>query len=460
LAILVTEADECVRRYVVSVREGSMPSTTTRKTEQSRRLQQRAESMIPGGVNSPVRAFRAVGGDPLFILRGKGSHIWDADENEYIDYIGSWGPLILGHAETNVLDAILGAACNGTSFGASTPSEADLAELVLAAFPPMQKVRFVSSGTEATMSAIRLARAYTKRKYIVKFEGCYHGHADALLVKAGSGVATLGIPGSAGVPEEFIQFTLALPFNNLSVVEHAFQRFKHQIACVIVEPVVGNMGCVPAADDYLVGLRMLTERERSVLIFDEVMTGFRVAFGGAQELYNIRPDLTTMGKIIGGGLPVGAYGGSKEIMDLVAPLGPMYQAGTLSGNPLAMAAGCAMLKQLRDRKGEIYPRLEQLSAELVEGVAAAAKEAGVALCHNRVGSMFTWFFNQGPVTDWDSASKSNTEAFGKFFRSMLDSGVYLPPSQYEAAFLGATHTEEDVQRTIAAAKQAFAAVRG
>jgi len=324
----------------------------------------------------------------------------------------------------------------------------------------MQKVRFVSSGTEATMSAIRLARAYTKRKYIVKFEGCYHGHADALLVKAGSGVATLGIPGSAGVPEEFTQFTLALPFNNLSVVEHAFQKFKHQIACVIVEPVVGNMGCVPAADDYLVGLRLLTEREHSVLIFDEVMTGFRVAFGGAQELYNIRPDLTTMGKIIGGGLPVGAYGGPKEIMDLVAPLGPMYQAGTLSGNPLAMAAGCAMLKQLRDRKGEIYPRLEKLSGELVEGVAGAAKEAGVALCHNRVGSMFTWFFQKGPVTDWDSASKSNTEAFGKFFRSMLESGVYLPPSQYEAAFLGAAHTEEDVQRTVAAAKQAFAAVRG
>ena len=437
-----------------------MPSTTSRKTEQSRRLQQRAESMIPGGVNSPVRAFRAVGGDPPFIVRGKGSHIWDADENEYIDYIGSWGPLILGHAEPNVLDAILGAACNGTSFGASTPSEADLAELVLGAFPSMQKVRFVSSGTEATMSAIRLARAYTKRKYIVKFEGCYHGHADALLVKAGSGVATLGIPGSAGVPEEFIQFTVALPFNNLSVVEHAFQKFKHQIACVIVEPVVGNMGCVPAADDYLVGLRMLTERERSVLIFDEVMTGFRVAFGGAQELYNIRPDLTTMGKIIGGGLPVGAYGGPKEIMDLVAPLGPMYQAGTLSGNPLAMAAGCAMLKQLRDRKGEIYPRLEKLSADLVDGVAAAAKETGVALCHNRVGSMFTWFFKKGPVTDWDSASKSNTEAFGKFFRSMLDSGVYLPPSQYEAAFVGATHTEEDVQRTIAAAKEAFAAARG
>src|SRR5207302_838431 len=302
------------------------------------------------------------------------------------------------------VEAVILAARNGTGVGASTPAEADLAEVVLSAFPHMQKVRFVNSGTEATMSAIRLARAYTKRKYIVKFEGCYHGHADALLVKAGSGVATLGIPGSAGVPEEFTQFTLALPFNNLAAVEHAFQKFKHQIACVIVEPVVGNMGCVPAADDYLVALRLITERERSVLIFDEVMTGFRLAFGGAQELYNIRPDLTTMGKIIGGGLPVGAYGGPSEIMDLVAPLGPMYQAGTLSGNPLAMAAGIATLKQLRDRKQEIYPRLEALSGKLVDGVAAAAKEAGVEFCHNRVGSMFTWFFAQGPVTDWDSAA--------------------------------------------------------
>src|ERR1700758_5617293 len=431
-----------------------MPSTTSPKTEQSRRLQLRAESMIPGGVNSPVRAFRSVGGDPRFIVRGKGSHIWDADENELIDYIGSWGPLILGHAEPNVLDAIVGAACNGTSFGASTPLEADLAELALGAFPNMQKVRFVSSGTEATMSAIRLARAYTKRKYIIKFEGCYHGHADCLLVKAGSGVATLGIPGSAGVPEEFTMFTIALPFNNLSAVEHAFSKYKHQIACVIVEPVVGNMGCVPAADDYLVALRLITERERAVLIFDEVMTGFRVAFGGAQEVYNIRPDLTTMGKIIGGGLPVGAYAGPKEIMDLVAPLGPMYQAGTLSGNPLAMAAGCAMLKQLRDRRQEVYPQLEKLSAELVLGVAAAAKDAGVPLCHNCVGSMFTWFFTPGPVTGWDSASKSDTEAFGCFHRAMLDGGVYLPPSQYEAAFLSAAHTEQDIQHTIVAAKQA------
>src|ERR1700720_2220508 len=296
-----------------------MPSTTTRKTEQSKKLQERAESMIPGGVNSPVRAFKAVGADPPFILRGKGSHIWDADENEFIDYIGSWGPLILGHAEPNVLDAIVGAACNGTSFGASTPSEADLAELVLGAFPKMQKVRFVSSGTEATMSAIRLARAYTKRKYIVKFEGCYHGHADALLVKAGSGVATLGIPGSAGVPDEFVQFTIALPFNDAEAIELAFKKFKHQIACVIVEPVVGNMGCVLPAKGYLEQLRRITEREKSVLIFDEVMTGFRVAFGGAQELFAIKPYLTTLGKIIGGGLPVGAYGGRSEIMNLVAP---------------------------------------------------------------------------------------------------------------------------------------------
>jgi glutamate-1-semialdehyde 2,1-aminomutase len=436
-----------------------MPSTTSRKTEQSRRLQQRAESMIPGGVNSPVRAFGAVGGDPPFIVRGKGSRIWDADENEFIDYVGSWGPLILGHAAPDVLDAIVSAACNGTSFGASTPSEADLAELVIGAFPHVQKVRFVSSGTEATMSAIRLARAYTKRKYIIKFEGCYHGHSDSLLVKAGSGVATLGIPGSAGVPEEFTQFTLALPFNDIKAVEHAFSKFKHQIACVIVEPIVGNMGCVPGADDYLVALRLITERENSVLIFDEVMTGFRVAYGGAQELYGIRPDLTTMGKIIGGGLPVGAYGGPNEIMNLVAPLGPMYQAGTLSGNPLAMAAGCAMLRHLRDRKQEIYPRIDKLSAQLVEGVAAAAKGAGVPLSYNRVGSMFTWFFTAEPVKNWESASRSNTQSFGKFFRAMLDHWVYLPPSQYEAAFLGAAHTEQEVEQTIAAARQAFAAVK-
>jgi glutamate-1-semialdehyde 2,1-aminomutase len=428
-----------------------------RKLEQSRKLQKRAEMMIPGGVNSPVRAFRAVGGDPPFVVRGKASHIFDADGNEYIDYIGSWGPLILGHAAPVVIEALGAALRNGTSFGASTPAEADLAELVLSAFPHMQKVRFVSSGTEATMSAIRLARAYTRRKYIVKFEGCYHGHADALLVKAGSGVATLGIPGSAGVPEEFTQFTLALPYNDTDALEDAFKKFKQQIACLIAEPVVGNMGCVPPARGYLEALRAVTANDGALLIFDEVMTGFRLAFGGAQELYTIKPDLTTLGKIIGGGLPVGAYGGPAEIMDLVAPLGPMYQAGTLSGNPLAMAAGYAQLRYLKDHK-EIYSRLDKLSGDLVAGVAAAAKSAGVATTANRVGSMFTWFFTPGPVTDWDSASRSDTEAFARFFRNLLDAGVYLPPSQYEAAFLSAAHTEEDIQKTVAAAKQAFAMV--
>src|SRR6202047_754297 len=426
-----------------------------RKTEQSRELQKRAEQFIPGGVNSPVRAFRAVGGEPLYIVRGRGPHIWDADGNEYVDYIGSWGPLILGHAAPPVVEAGISAARKGTSFGASTPAEADLAELVISAFPHMQKVRFGSSGTEATMSAIRLARAYTKRKYIVKFEGCYHGHADALLVKAGSGIATLGIPGSAGVPEEFIQFTLALPFNDTDALEHAFKKFKHEIACVIVEPVVGNMGCVPASGGYLAALRLITQREKSVLIFDEVMTGFRLSFGGAQELYGVKPDLTTMGKIIGGGLPVGAYGGPSEIMDLVAPLGPVYQAGTLSGNPLAMAAGYATLSYLREHK-DVYSKLDKLAAEVVAGVATAAKDAGVTMFHNRVGSMFTWFFAPGPVTDWTSATRSDAEAFGRFFRAMLENGIYLPPSQYEAAFLSAAHTEHDVQQTVAAAEQAFA----
>jgi glutamate-1-semialdehyde 2,1-aminomutase len=429
----------------------------SRKLDQSRRLQQRAEQFMPGGVSSPVRAFKAVEGQAPFIVRGQGSHIWDADGNEYIDYVSSWGPLILGHAEPGVLDAILNAAGNGTSFGASTPSEADLAELVVQAFPTVDKIRFVSSGTEATMSAIRLARAFTKRKYIIKFEGCYHGHADSLLVKAGSGIATLGIPGSAGVLDEISQFTIALPFNDTEVLEQAFSKFKHQVACVIVEPVVGNMGCVPGSGEYLANLRTITQRENSILIFDEVMTGFRLAYGGAQELYGIKPDMTTFGKIIGGGLPVGAYGGRADIMELVAPVGPMYQAGTLSGNPLAMAAGIAQLKHLRDKKGEIYPRLESLGAKLVEGVAAAAKGAGVKLCFNRVGSMFTWFFTEGPVTDWESAAKADTAAFGKFFRAMLDAGVYLPPSQFEAAFLGAAHTEEDVQKTIEAARKAFAA---
>jgi glutamate-1-semialdehyde 2,1-aminomutase len=426
-----------------------------RKLDECQRLQKRAEQLIPGGVNSPVRGFKAVECEAPFIVRGEGARIWDADGNQYIDYIGSWGPLILGHAEPGVIEAILSAAVNGTSFGASTPSEADLAELVIEAFPSVQKVRFVSSGTEATMSAIRLVRAFTKRKFVIKFEGCYHGHADSLLVKAGSGIATLGIPGSAGVLEEVSQFTIALPFNDTEAVEQAFSKYRHQIAGVIVEPVVGNMGCVPASGGYLANLRTITQREKTVLIFDEVMTGFRVAYGGAQELYGIKPDLTTFGKIIGGGLPVGAYGGSDEIMSLVAPLGPMYQAGTLSGNPLTMAAGIAQLKHLREKKGEIYPKLESLSAKLVEGVARMAKEKGVPLSFNRVGSMFTWFFTPGPVTDWSSASESDTAAFGRFFQKMLDAGIYLPPSQFEAAFLSAAHSEEDVQKTIDTAKGAL-----
>jgi glutamate-1-semialdehyde 2,1-aminomutase len=389
------------------------------------------------------------------MARGQGAHLWDADGNQYIDYVGSWGPLILGHAPASVVQAVVAAARNGTSFGASVAQEADLAELVIAAFPHIQKVRFVNSGTEAVMSAIRLARAYTKRKFVVKFEGCYHGHADGLLAKAGSGIATLGIPGSAGVPQEFTQFTLALPFNDAETLEYAFNKFKHQIAAVIVEPVVGNMGCVPASGGYLAALRAITQREKTVLIFDEVMTGFRVAFGGAQELYGIRPDLTTLGKIIGGGLPVGAYGGASEIMDLVAPLGPMYQAGTLSGNPLAMAAGVATLQTLKDKRAEIYPQLEKLSALLVDGVAGIAKDAGISMRANRVGSMFTWFFTPNAVTDWTSAAKSDTQAFARFHRAMLDQGIYLPPSQYEAAFLSAAHTETNIQETIAAARKSL-----
>src|SRR5512142_1179518 len=345
-----------------------------RKLDRSRELQKRAEQLIPGGVNSPVRAFRSVGGEPPFLVRGEGSRVFDADGNSYIDYVGSWGPMILGHAAPQVTEAVIAAARNSTSFGASTPTEADLAEAVIGAFPSMEKVRFVSSGTEATMSAIRLARAFTERKFIIKFEGCYHGHSDALLVKAGSGVATLGIPGSAGVPEEFVQFTLALPYNDPSAVEEAFKKYKRQIACVIVEPVVGNMGCVPPQKGYLDALRYLTSRENALLIFDEVMTGFRVAFGGAQELYGTRPDLTTLGKVIGGGLPVGAYGGPAEVMDMVAPLGPVYQAGTLSGNPLAMAAGMATLCSLRDNR-EIYGRLDRMAGMLVTMVEEAAKEA-------------------------------------------------------------------------------------
>ncbi len=422
--------------------------------DKSKELHARASRVIPGGVNSPVRAFKSVGGDPPYIVRGLGSRIWDADGNEYIDYVGSWGPLILGHAASPVVDAVEKANRNGASFGACTPMEAELAEEVLKAFPSMDKIRFVSSGTEATMSAIRLARGFTKRKYIVKFEGCYHGHADSLLVKAGSGVATLGIPGSAGVLEEQAQFTLALPFNNQNAVEKTFNEFPDQIACVIVEPVVGNMGCVPPSAGYLEFLRDITEKNRTVLIFDEVMTGFRLAFGGAQELCGIKPDLTTLGKIIGGGLPVGAYGGRAEIMEMVAPLGPVYQAGTLSGNPLAMAAGLATVCYLSEHL-ELYFELSERTSILVDGVLQAARENGVSLSATQAGSMFTWFFQSGPVIDWDTAAKSDTQAFAAFHRGMLERGIYLPPSQYEAVFLSAAHTEEDIAKTVEAARAVF-----
>ncbi len=430
----------------------------SRTLNESRVLHQRAEQLIPGGVNSPVRAFRSVGSEPPFLVRGEGAHVWDADGNRYIDYVGSWGPLILGHADPEVIEAIIQAARNGTSFGASTPAEADLAELVIEAFPAIEKVRFVSSGTEATMSAIRLARAATGRKMIVKFEGCYHGHSDALLVKAGSGVATLGIPGSAGVPEEFVEFTLALPYNDVNAVVAAFEKFKDKIACVIVEPVVGNMGCVLPTPGYLQALRLITEREGALLIFDEVMTGFRVAFGGASELYNVKPDLTTLGKIIGGGLPVGAYGGPAKLMDMIAPVGPVYQAGTLSGNPLAMAAGIATLCQLKSNREQFYQQLDAMSGKLVAGVLEAAKEAGVTMTANRVGSMFTFFFTDAHVKDWESAATCDTARFGRFHGAMMDAGVWLPPSQFEAAFLSVAHTQGDIDDTIAAAREALALV--
>ena len=410
--------------------------------------------MIPGGVNSPVRAFRAVGGDAPMIVRGAGSRLYDADGNEYIDYVGSWGPLILGHAHPRVVAAIEKTAGDGVSFGASTPLEAELAALVHKLMPSLEKMRFVSSGTEATMSALRLARAFTKRKYIIKFEGCYHGHADALLVKGGSGLATFGIPGSAGVPEETTQFTIALPFNHPESLRDAFLQFAGKIAAVIVEPVVGNMGCVPPAPGFLEELREFTQRDGTLLIFDEVMTGFRVDIGGAQKLYAIKPDLTCLGKIIGGGLPVGAYGGRKDIMDMVAPLGPVYQAGTLSGNPLAMAAGLATLQEL-DEHPEYYEKMEFSSELLCSSVSDAAKEARLPLTVNRVGTMFTWFFTDKNVWDWTSAERADTAKFAKFHRTMLERGVYLPPSQFEAAFLGTAHSADDVNATIDAAREAL-----
>jgi len=424
----------------------------------SEALQQRAERYFPGGVNSPVRAFRAVGGAPPFIESAEGAYLTDADGNRYIDYFGSWGPMILGHAFPPVVEAIERAARKSASYGASTASEADLAERVVACYPAIEKLRFVSSGTEATMSAIRLARAATGRKIVVKFEGCYHGHADGLLVKAGSGVATLGIPGSAGVPDEIAHLTLALPYNDLVAVEAAFAAHAGQIAAVILEPVVGNAGCIPPADGYLAGLRSITASEGALLIVDEVMTGFRVALGGATELYGLDPDLITLGKIVGGGLPVGVFGGKRRFMDLLAPLGPVYQAGTLSGNPLAMAAGTATIGYLQENATKVYAKIEVTSRAVAAGVAAEATSAGVPLTTNRVGAMWTWFFTPGRVKDYDDAAKSDTAAFGRFHRTMLEQGVWLPPSQFEAAFLGTAHGDAEVAATIEAAKSAFRAV--
>ncbi|HEY1646950.1 MAG TPA: glutamate-1-semialdehyde 2,1-aminomutase [Terracidiphilus sp.] len=427
----------------------------TRSEARSEALQKRAERFFPGGVNSPVRAFRAVGGAPPFIERAEGAYLIDADGNRYIDYFGSWGPMILGHAFPPVVEAIERAARNSASFGASTAAEGDLAERIVACYPAIEKMRFVSSGTEATMSAVRLARAATGRKIIVKFEGCYHGHADGLLVKAGSGVATFGIPGSAGVPEEIARLTHALPYNDLAAVEAAFDAHPDQIAAIILEPIVGNAGCIPPAPGYLHGLRDLTEREGALLIVDEVMTGFRVALGGACETYRLDPDLITLGKIVGGGLPVGVFGGKRALMDLLAPLGPVYQAGTLSGNPLAMAAGLATVSYLQEHAAEVYPRLEANTKAVADGVTAEAEKAGIPLTLNRVGSMWTWFFTADEVTNYDEAAKSDTAAFGRFHRAMMDRGVWLPPSQFEAAFIGTAHGEKEISATIAAAREAF-----
>ena len=415
----------------------------------------RAQRVIPGGVNSPVRAFKAVGGDPVFFARAEGPYLFDVDGNRYIDYVGSWGPMILGHTNPEVLAAITEAAYAGTSFGAPTEREVRFAELLTEVMPSLQRVRMVSSGTEATMSALRLARGFTGRSQIIKIDGAYHGHADALLVAAGSGAATLGIPGSAGVTAGAAQDTLTVAWNDLQAVRELCQRSRDdkgdcQLAAIIVEPVCGNMGCVPPAPGYLQGLRELTREHGIILIFDEVMTGFRVAYGGAQARYGVTPDLTCLGKIVGGGLPAAAYGGRADIMDFIAPVGPVYQAGTLSGNPLAMAAGFKMVTMLRH--SGIYEQLEQTTSRLVSGLLALCREAGVPATANQVGSMFTLFFSGAPVTDYASAKRSDTAYFGRFFRGLLDRGVYLPPSQFEAAFVSAVHGGDIIDATLSAAR--------
>jgi len=419
----------------------------------SQQLFQKALSHMPGGVNSPVRAFRAVGGDPVFISSGKGPTITDVDGRSYIDYVLSWGPLILGHCHPEVVEALAKALERGTSFGACTEAEIELAERLRGAYPSIERLRLVNSGTEATLSALRVARAATGREKILKFEGCYHGHGDSLLVKAGSGVATLGLPDSPGVPRALAELTVTVPFNDPAALEEAFRVHDHQFAAAILEPVVGNAGCIPPQAGFLELLRKLTAGQGTVLILDEVMTGFRVAYGGAQELYGIQTDLTTLGKIIGGGLPVGAYGGKAALMDWVAPAGPVYQAGTLSGNPLAVTAGLKTLEILR--RPNTYERLDKISIKLAWGLAAAAAKADVPLTVNRAASMFTCFFTGDPVTDYLSAKHSDTAKFARFFRLLLERGVYFPPSQFEAAFVSTAHTEVDVAATLEAAAKAF-----
>ncbi len=425
-----------------------------RKREKSQALFERAVARIPGGVNSPVRACRSVGCDPLFIERAQGCRIFDADGNEYIDYVGSWGPMILGHRSLGVIRNLSHVLNRGISYGAPTDLEIDLAELIIGAVPSIEMVRMVNSGTEATMSAIRLARGFTGRDTIIKFDGCYHGHADTLLVAAGSGVATLGIPGSPGVPEAFVRHTISLPYNDIDAANEVMEQKGDEIACVIVEPVAGNMGLVAPVDGFLQGLRDTTEKHGALLIFDEVMTGFRVAFGGAQARYRVTPDLTCLGKIIGGGLPVGAYGGKKEIMSRIAPEGDIYQAGTLSGNPIAMAAGIATVEQLRIPG--IYERLEEKSGRLVNGLRKIAEQAGVPVFLDRVGSMFGMFFTDRPVRNFEDAKTSDLDKFAAYYKGMLESGVYLAPSQFEAGFVSAAHETQDIEATLDAAREVFA----
>jgi glutamate-1-semialdehyde 2,1-aminomutase len=426
------------------------------ENSRSTQLFRQAVQSIPGGVNSPVRAFRSVGSDPLFIKKAAGPYIYDEDGNCFVDYVGSWGPMILGHCQPQVVAAIKSAVDNGASFGAPTQLEIELAEMVIDAVPSIEMVRMVSSGTEATMSAIRLARGYTGRDNILKFSGCYHGHSDSLLVKAGSGAATFGVPDSPGVPADFAKHTLTAVYNDLESVRALIAANPGSIACIIVEPVAGNMGTVPPREGFLEGLREICSQEGIILIFDEVMSGFRVAYGGAQEVYGVTPDLTTLGKIIGGGLPVGAFGGKKEIMSQLSPAGGIYQAGTLSGNPLAMTAGIQTLKLLKEEG--FYRKLEEKSAFVAEGIAKAAKDAGYPIYSTRVGSMFCAFFSKAPVYDWDSAAACDTKAFASYFRGMLEEGIYLAPSQFETAFVGASHSEADLEKTIAAAAKCFKAL--